>query len=179
MENKILELRNQGKSYNQISKLLGCSKGTISYYCGVNQKEKTLKRTKKRRTNLLLHKVENFKYTKRPKETLRKFQKRDKNFKKISGHTNKNIKPTFSWFDVVKKYGIDTSCYLTGEKINLNDHNYSLDHIIPVSKGGDNSFNNMGITTKLVNRMKSDMTPNELIKMCKKILIYNGYKISK
>lgn len=49
MKTQILELRKQGKSYNEISKIVGCSKGTISYYCGNNQKEKTLQRQNKRR----------------------------------------------------------------------------------------------------------------------------------
>lgn len=33
MKDKILELRQEGKSYNEIRKILGCSKGTISYHC--------------------------------------------------------------------------------------------------------------------------------------------------
>src|ERR1035437_3416711 len=33
MKDKILELRKNGLSYNEISKRLGCSKGTISYHC--------------------------------------------------------------------------------------------------------------------------------------------------
>ena len=37
---KIFELREQGKSYNEIKEILNCSKGTISYYLGDGQKEK-------------------------------------------------------------------------------------------------------------------------------------------
>lgn len=33
MKENILELRANGKSYNEISKILNCSKSTISYYC--------------------------------------------------------------------------------------------------------------------------------------------------
>jgi glycerol-3-phosphate cytidylyltransferase-like family protein len=33
MKEKIIELRKQGKSYNEISKELNCSKGTINYHC--------------------------------------------------------------------------------------------------------------------------------------------------
>jgi len=47
MKEKILELRNEGKSYREIQKILGCSKSTISYHCGNGQKEKTKNRTKK------------------------------------------------------------------------------------------------------------------------------------
>jgi transposase len=37
---KIFELRQEGKSYREIQKILGCSKGTISYHLGTEQKEK-------------------------------------------------------------------------------------------------------------------------------------------
>lgn len=33
MKEKILKLRREGKSYNDISKILGCAKSTISYHC--------------------------------------------------------------------------------------------------------------------------------------------------
>ena len=56
---------------------------------------------------------------------------------------------------------------------------YNLDHIIPASRGGDNSLNNLGITHKVANTMKSDLTPEELIEWCKKILEFNNYKIEK
>lgn len=43
---QILALREQGKSYSEIKSELGCSKGTISYYLGENQKEKQIKRNR-------------------------------------------------------------------------------------------------------------------------------------
>jgi len=36
---QIVELRKQGWSYKQISEKLSCAKATVSYYCGINQKE--------------------------------------------------------------------------------------------------------------------------------------------
>ena len=63
-------------------------------------------------------------------------------------------------------------------KNNLFENDYNLDHIIPSSRGGDNSLNNLGITHKIVNYMKGSLTPEELIKWCVKILKYNGYKIT-
>jgi hypothetical protein len=41
---KIFELREQGKSYKEISETLNCSKGTISYHLGHEQKNKTRNR---------------------------------------------------------------------------------------------------------------------------------------
>ena len=40
MKDQILLLRAEGKSYREIEKLLGCSKGTISFHCGDGQKQK-------------------------------------------------------------------------------------------------------------------------------------------
>lgn len=176
MKDKILNLRKNGKSFNEISRILGCSKGTISYHCSEGQKEKTAIRRNKRRENPLIRKLENFKYNKNLNEANRKFQKTSNNGKR---YVNKNIKLNFTLNDILLKFGDTPKCYLTGEDIDLMSGNYSFDHIVPVSKGGDNSIKNLGITTKLVNRMKTDMLPNELIDMCVRILIYQGYKIEK
>jgi helix-turn-helix protein len=51
MREQILALRAQGKSYREIEKELGCSKGTIAYHCSDGQKEKTVERAKQRRIN--------------------------------------------------------------------------------------------------------------------------------
>ena len=178
MKESILKLREEGKTYNEIKKLLNCSKSTISYYCGDDQKEKTKNRTKKRRENILLTKIERFKYRKNRglKEGVRKFNKRDN---KTKGKINKEIKETFNVDDVINKFGIDTICYLSGEKINLYEDDYNLDHIIPSSRCGKNSLDNLGILHKIVNMMKSDLTPEELIDWCIKILKYNGYEVEK
>ena len=47
MKEEILKLRKEGKTYNEIVKILGCSKGTVSYHCSDGQKEKTLNRNRK------------------------------------------------------------------------------------------------------------------------------------
>jgi len=53
LSEKIIALRNSGKSYNQIKKELGCSKGTISYYLGEDQKAKTGARRRDNRSKNL------------------------------------------------------------------------------------------------------------------------------
>lgn len=50
MKEQILELRKQGKSYNEIKKELGCSKGTIAYHLGGrDRKERVIAATRARR----------------------------------------------------------------------------------------------------------------------------------
>lgn len=178
MKEKILKLRQEGKTYNEIINELGCSKSTVSYHCGDGQKEKSIKRVSKRRENVLLAKVDAFKFrkTKNVHEAIRKYQKRDNSSK---GKVDKNLVLTFTWKDVLDKFGEEPICYLSGEKLDIYGKEYQLDHIIPSSKNGDNSLGNLGVLHKTVNRMKHDLTPNELIEWCSKILEFNGYTITK
>lgn len=43
MKSKIIKLRLEGKSYNEISEILGCSKSTISYHCSKLDKNSKIK----------------------------------------------------------------------------------------------------------------------------------------
>tara|TARA_R100000657_G_C4674118_1_gene119326 strand:+ start:1584 stop:1796 length:213 start_codon:yes stop_codon:yes gene_type:complete len=47
LQERILELKEQGYSYRQIEKLLGCARSTICYHLGEDQKDKTKLRNKK------------------------------------------------------------------------------------------------------------------------------------
>lgn len=49
LKDEILKLYAEGKSYNQIVDILGCSKSNVSYHCGKGQKEKTQNRQKQSR----------------------------------------------------------------------------------------------------------------------------------
>jgi DNA-binding CsgD family transcriptional regulator len=45
LKDNILKLRLDGKSYKEIQQELGCSKGTISYYCNINGRQSNVDRT--------------------------------------------------------------------------------------------------------------------------------------
>jgi predicted transcriptional regulator len=179
MKEQILKLRSDGLTYNEICKELGCSKSTVSYHCGVGQKDKNKKRNQDRKKDTVLSKrVENFQYKRGLKDKSEDFQR--PRFCK-NGNTKlckRNI--AFTWHDVINKFGWHTTCYLTGRSINLNEpKTYHFDHIIPPKKGGSNEFSNLGITTTCANKAKSDMTPQELLDLCKEILEFNGYLVGK
>lgn len=166
MKEKILNLRYEGKTYNEIVEILGCSKSLVSYYCGKDQKQKNLVRQKKSRSN---------KYTCLYRKLIY-FQKRDDK----NRNYDKSKPINFSFKEFKDKYPINSKCYLSGEEVNLTDSkNWELDHIIPKSKGGNNSLENLGILHKVVNQMKGGLLNEEFIEWCKKILEYQGYIVKK
>lgn len=173
MKDKILELREQGKTYLEIKDMLNCSLSTISYYCGVGQKAKTLSRTNKRnKKNVLRKKVELFK-SRTLSEKCRSFQRRD-------GYKFSEKENNFTVSDLVKKLGENPKCYLTGREIDLQQGNsYHLDHVIPSCRGGKNTLENANILDSTVNKMKHNLTPEEFISKCKQILEYQGFKVTK
>jgi 5-methylcytosine-specific restriction endonuclease McrA len=62
-------------------------------------------------------------------------------------------------------------CPLTGLK--LNSDNMSVDHIIPISKGGLNIKLNIRLVHKWANKMRLNYSDDELINMCKIIYLHS------
>lgn len=164
MKEKILKLREEGKTYKEIKEELNCSKGTIAYHCGEGQKEKTKERTRKSRKTIHGHLCAKLDRTLKRKIhynlKCRQYNLDDTAFYKKDGR------------DAFIKFIIENPvCYLTGEKIDLYDtKSYEIDHIIPCSRGGLNDFSNLGLVTRNANRVKCDLFIDELYDICKKIL---------
>lgn len=175
MKDEILKLRIEGKSYNKISELLGCSKGTISYHCGVGQKAKNnIRRRKSRASHTLVAKIERFKKKRMLSERIRFFQRRK------GSRLIPRVEYNFTYQDVIKKIGENPVCYLTGRKLDMsNPKAYSIDHILSTTKGGSNQLSNLGVVEYRLNKMKNDLTIDEFIGVCKDVLINNGYSVSK
>lgn len=55
LSEKIVTLHAEGMSYRNIQAELGCSKGTIAYYLGAGQRDKTRQRQRDRRGKLKQH----------------------------------------------------------------------------------------------------------------------------
>lgn len=165
---QILELRSQGYTYNQIAKELGCNKGLISYHCGKGVKEKSYARQRKMRA--------------KRKESLdvclniktSSFKDRTREFRRRKSKDSKSLTSTEAK-QVIKLQ--KSRCYLTG--LPLTPENLSFDHIIPYSKGGSNLKENLGILLWDINYMKGNLTVNELLDYCEKILVNFNYKVER
>lgn len=170
MKEEILKLRTEGKTYDEIVEIIGCSKGTVSYHCGQGQKEKAKKRLQKNRKNkytIITKKIDSFINRK-----ITDFKIRNKN-RQIE-------KESFNRKDGYLKVVENPICYLTGREINLElSKGYQLDHIIPVKKGGENTLENMALACKEANEAKRDLLLEDFIELCKEVCENNGYKVVK
>lgn len=186
----ILQLSKQGLSYNQIRDKLNCSKGTIAYHLGKNQKHKTRARTiKYRNKHPLISKIDRFQckgktYTKHinlnNKNLIYVLNGKISDFCKVfNGDNTMTAKRLFNLEDVLHKIGPNPKCALTGVDIDINKPStYQFDHIIPRNRGGDNSLDNMQITTKIANQAKRDMTQDEFINLCRLVIENQGFTIT-
>ena len=184
---KILELYEKGFSYREIKMKLGCSKGTVSYHCGSGQKQKSKTRQRKgREDNVLRTKIERFtgslnksrqQENKKDGRLIKKIlQIKITQFSLTGKRKDKNVrcKLMFKTKDLLTKIGSNPVCYLTGRPINLEDgKSYHLDHILPKSKGGDNSLDNCGLACKAANQAKTDLTLEEFVQLCKEVVEKN------
>jgi 5-methylcytosine-specific restriction endonuclease McrA len=178
LKDRIIELRKQGKSYNQIVAELGCSKGTVAYHLGDGQKEKTYQRTVNRRATVhpLQNKLERFLYKKHTLfDPATKLRWEKILYFKLRTFNGKSYTNMITFEQALEKFGPNPKCYLTGTPIDLSKPStYELDHIIPKSRGGDNSIDNLGLASKQANQAKGNMTNEEFIALCKQIVKYQS-----
>jgi len=145
-KNKMLELYSQGETYDNIAKKIGCSKWTIDYNLNPQRKKNQTKYDKQK-------------------------QKTDTLYFKRKRFLSVGEKIPFTLKELKNKIGNSPKCYITGEIIDLsNPDEYSLDHIIPVSKGGKSSLDNLGIIKSDINQAKYNLTPEEFKLLCKRVL---------
>jgi len=186
-KNDILKLRLDGKSYNEISSILGCSKTIVSYHLNETARHKhKIQRAKSHPFQGKLYRFvrtdcgnKNIAYERKRKKTINdKLLAKIQTFHRIGGAGTMCDKKTFTVQDIINKFGENVKCYLTGIDINIYETNtYQFDHIVPRSRGGQNTIDNLGIASKKANQSKNDMTVDEYINLCKMILEHNGYEI--
>lgn len=174
---QIKKLREEGLTYDQIKEQLHCSKSTISYHLSEGGKERLYKRRKRCiENNPLIKKIDSFKNGN--KYIREKISKRLTHFR--ANRKTKKIENNvfFGVKDLLNTIGDNPVCYLTGRKINLkNIKEYQLDHIIPVSKGGLNTLDNLGLTCTEANKAKSDLLLVDFLILCKEVLEHNGFEV--
>ena len=164
----IKQLRADGMSYKRIAKTLKIPLSTVRYHGNPNGKKKAGARIQRwRKRNPIYVKIH------------RTLRSKIKTFKRAGFNDDERL--TVSDIDsrlLVAKLKISPECYLTGVTIDLaQTKSYQFDHIIPVSRGGPNNQDNLGLCCAWANRAKGDLLLEEFIQKCKDVLVHHGYKV--
>ena len=101
-------------------------------------------------------------------------QRKDQNLIAVSGRNGVTKKQKFltavEIYNLIKKQ--DFKCALTGRE--LEPKTASIDHIQPLSRGGEHSINNLQTVHYDVNQAKGTMTQDEFIEMCREVVRLHG-----
>lgn len=156
MKERILQLRQEGKSYDEIVELLRCSKSTVSYHCNPIVREAILRRNRE--------KYHDRKLAKR----ITQFRRRNKGpikTRPVDSSDRYGVK------QVLERIGANPKCYITGKPIDILDtSSWTLDHIVPVCKGGPNSLDNMGLCLRQINEAKGELLLEEFVQLCRDVI---------
>lgn len=193
MGKKIVELRLAGFNYSQIQEQLGIVKSTINYHCSSTARESYKRRRKAYFSGwdgVLKHRVYSFRSKKNRRKTpmniapnyvpwKKALYRRIHGFHFSRQDKGKGIrmgnKFNFTVQDVLDKYGETPTCYLTGRQLDFKDpRSYEFDHILPVSTGGPNTLDNLGIACPEANHAKCAMDLEDFIQMCRDVINHNG-----
>ena len=186
LNKKIIALRQKQYSFRQIAEELNCSKSTVSYAL----RKKTRDKVKKKSASLpqhekkILNKIYCFKnahLSDKPKTAwyINKSPRQVKQSISVKAHRFQRAM-TFNAKDVLKKFGKHFPCALTGRPIDFyKPETYEYDHIQPISRGGDNTLNNLQLLCPEANQAKGRLTDQEFIELCKEVVIHAGHRIYK
>jgi len=180
----VIRLHSQGVSDWDICKELGCQWGAVQCFLRPGYKEKRreyYKRTSGSLKGIFTRKVCKFQRPyQEPKNRAKVHTDYILFFIKVNTFKQGHLMSNLTTKQVYDKYGDSTKCYLTGEHIDLTKpRTYHFDHKVPRSRGGEATIDNLGICTGQANRAKQDLTPEEFLEFCRKVLVHNGYDVTK
>lgn len=194
-KDEMIALRESGLSIIKTAKALGCARSTVERclypHYDSNLKQRQEKTREMRQNNslfILNEKVKVFQQNR--KSTGRRVSANNSKIHTILNNKITKFSKPYNWRkgmksissfgagDILKKIGDSPVCYLTGEPIDLaNSSSYVLDHIVPRSRGGDNSIDNCQIASYQANLCKSNLTYEEFVLLCSKIVNHNNQLI--
>ena len=163
-----MKLRQRGQPLAKIAESLGCSLSTVAYHLYAKAKATTKNRVKTRRATRKLAglpRVDVLTPFSVLSGKVSQFHRRGRGVNKVM------TRRVFSTADLMAQIGAQPCCYLTGTIIDLSVPSaYSLDHKVPISRGGSSELSNAGLSTTAANKAKHDKTPEEFLALCRQVL---------
>lgn len=142
-------------------------------YCGITNKKQVIKTQD-------INKATKFKKLESAKEKLAWASKKLKGFTPVEiGEIDNNVRivkrKSFTQTERTNIYDRNHGrCAICGRYVSFTD--FTVDHIIPISKGGTNSMDNLQCACKTCNLIKQDILPDDLIDKLSEIIIYQTKK---
>jgi len=161
-----------------------CPQPTLTYYCTHHKKQRSRSRSKRRRlrkrcsvcngpvTTGVKYCDEHRLAIDRERRRTRKRVARDK--LRASNPLEYSLKQRarklrVGWQDLLSLLEAQQyRCAYTGELLTVGTMH--LDHVVPRSRGGNNSVSNLQWITARINRMKSDLDHGEFLRLCEEIV---------
>lgn len=194
---EILRLTAEGLSGKEIALRVGCSFSTVRYHLTSTRKE-NMKRYEKERKDRgdFYHLFKRFWNAKKRKNVNRSAKPiRDHKIPEIDCSMKARLRNVgINYIGNSERYKLflderyklfldkvnsNPVCYLTGRKIDLMNDPWQLDHVVPKAKNGDNSLENMSLTTREANSAKGDMYLDDFVNLCVDVCKNFGYKVTK
>jgi 5-methylcytosine-specific restriction endonuclease McrA len=72
---------------------------------------------------------------------------------------------------MLARFNVDNRCALTGWALEYGS-TASIDHIVPKSRGGDDTLRNLRWVDKRVNFAKRDLTDEEFVRLCRAVVAH-------
>lgn len=142
-----------------------------TFYCFVNDKKAICKTQDIESATKFPSSEKAFKELHRASKKLKDFQVVDLKTNKVVKEITKTKRRQFTNSERIAVYNKNKGrCAICGEYVPFDI--FTVDHILPLAKGGDNDLSNLQCTCRTCNLVKQDILPEELMEKLTQIVLY-------
>lgn len=146
-----------------------------SYYCYLNEKHAVLKTQDINLATMFDSQVNARVLLNKASKKLKDYKIVDLENMQVIGDIHKIKRKQFSQTERVKIYNKSKGrCAICGKFIPYDS--FTIDHIIPLAKGGTNAMDNLQVACSVCNLIKQDILPEDLMNKLTEIILYQMRK---
>ncbi len=145
-----------------------------THYCYVDSKSKVCKTESIRSVKKFDTKEKAYALLHRASKKLKGYKiiELDTTMQQESQKTKRKQVPQGQRIEIYNKY--KGRCAICGKFVSYDD--FTIDHMVPLSKGGTNEMDNLQLACNVCNRIKQDILPEDFMKKLTEIILYQMRK---